>query len=79
MGGLTLPRLSQLHRSWKRHPPLSLLIRSAIGWEAPKEERVEAVEGTSSEDRARMDAWLDERLKNFGGMVVGQIQEARAQ
>jgi len=26
-----------------------------------------------------MDAWLDERLKSFGGMVAGQIQEARAQ
>lgn len=79
MGALTLPRLSQLHKSWKKHPPLSLLVRSAIGWEAPKEEPKEAVEEASSEDRARMDAWLDERLKSFGGMVAGQIQEARAQ
>ena len=79
MGDLTLPRLSQLHKSWKRHPPLSLLVRSAIGW-GPAKEEAQAQESTvSNEDQARMDAWLDERLRRFGGMIAGQIQEARAQ
>jgi hypothetical protein len=29
---LTIPRLKSLHEEWRRHPPLSLLVASYLGY-----------------------------------------------
>jgi len=78
VGEISLPRLRQLNKAWKRCPPLSVLVRAAIGWAAPDDE---APRDRTAERDAKAEEVIRAALQRFrdsGGHVAGQAQEGMA-